>query len=148
MERDDSQDRAGSPAAIATATDTEALDSYSRAVVGAVQRIGPAVVGIYTPSPRKGAGRAEHGGAGSGVVITPDGYLLTNEHVVQHHYRVEISFDDGQTAQAQVIGRDAATDLAVVRAEATSLPLRKRPGMGVRGRRYRFWKRSGVGSIP
>jgi S1-C subfamily serine protease len=118
---DKAQDRPVSPAAADASQD--ALDSYSRAVVGAVQRVGPAVVGIYTPSPRKTAGRAgEHGGAGSGVVITPDGYLLTNEHVVQHHDRVEISFDDGQTAQARVVGRDAATDLAVVRAEAASLP--------------------------
>lgn len=103
----------------------EALDGYSRVVVGAVQRAGPAVVGIYTSLPgRNGSGRAagDRGGAGSGVVVTPDGYLLTNEHVVQHHERVRVSFDDGQSVDARVVGRDAATDLAVVRAEATSLP--------------------------
>lgn len=103
----------------------EALDSYSRAVVGAVQRVGPAVVGIYVPASGKGAAEraaGEHGGAGSGVVVTPDGYLLTNEHVVQHHDRVRVSFGDGQGVEARVVGRDAATDLAVVRAEAASLP--------------------------
>lgn len=104
---------------------TAALDSYSQAVIGAVQRIGPTVVGVYTPSRGRGnADRAhsERGGAGSGAVVTPDGYLLTNEHVVRHFDRVQVSFDDGQTAAARVVGRDAATDLAVVRAEATSLP--------------------------
>lgn len=99
----------------------EALDSYSRTVVGAVERVGPAVVGIYTPGSGGGAAR-DHGGAGSGVVVTPDGYLLTNEHVVQHHDRVRVSFEDGRNADARVVGRDAATDLAVVRAEAASLP--------------------------
>ena len=95
---------------------TEALDSYSQTVVGAVDRIAPTVVGIYS-RPDKGGG-----GTGSGVMVTPDGYLLTNEHVVQHTDRLEVSFDDGRTAAAYVVGRDAPSDLAVVRAEATSLP--------------------------
>ena len=95
---------------------TEALDSYSQTVVGAVDRIAPTVVGIYS-RPDKGGG-----GTGSGVMVTPDGYLLTNEHVVQHTDRLEVSFDDGRTAAAHVVGRDAPSDLAVVRAEATSLP--------------------------
>jgi len=108
-----------------TAASNQALDSYSQAVVGAVQRVGPAVVGIYTPSHRAEAAErapSKHGGAGSGVVVTPDGYLLTNEHVVQRHDRVQVTFGDGQTTVARVVGRDAATDLAVARAEASSLP--------------------------
>jgi S1-C subfamily serine protease len=109
----------------AAAVSSQALDSYSQAVVGAVQRVGPAVVGVYMPSRRAEAAErapSERGGAGSGVIVTPDGYLLTNEHVVRHHDRVQVTFGDGQTAAARVVGRDAATDLAVVRAEATSLP--------------------------
>ena len=98
------------------------LDSYSRAVVGAVESIGAAVVGIYTVPEHDGArGNERRGGAASGVVVTPDGYLLTNEHVVQHGGKLEISFDDGHAASAHVVGRDAATDLAVVRADASSL---------------------------
>ena len=113
---DDSIGKGGAPERADADLSTEALDSYSRTVVGVVDRIGPTVVGIY-PRPVKGGG-----GAGSGVVVTPDGYLLTNEHVVQHADRLEVSFDDGRTATAHVVGRDAASDLAVVRAQATSLP--------------------------
>jgi S1-C subfamily serine protease len=98
----------------------ETLDAYSQAVIGAVERIGPAVVSVYL-----GGGDPEeraHGGAGSGVVVTPDGYLLTNEHVVQRTDHVHVAFVDGRTVSASVVGRDAATDLAVLRAQASSLP--------------------------
>ena len=102
------------------ATPIEPLDAYSAAVVGAVERVGPAVVSVYTG----GAEEAERarGGAGSGVVVTPDGYLLTNEHVVQRVHEARVSFVDGRTVSAVVAGRDPATDLAVLRAQAASLP--------------------------
>ena len=96
------------------------LDAYSAAVVGAVAQVGPAVVSVYTGGAEEAA-RAR-GGAGSGVVVTPDGYLLTNEHVVQRVERARIAFVDGRTVSAVVAGRDAATDLAVLRAEASALP--------------------------
>ncbi len=98
----------------------EPLDSYSSAVVGAVDAVGPAVVSIYTGGAEEAA-RAR-GGAGSGVVVTPDGYLLTNEHVVQRVSEARVSFVDGRTVAAMVAGRDPATDLAVLRALTGSLP--------------------------
>ena len=108
----------------AAPSDTEAplepLDAYSAAVVGAVEQVGPAVVSVYTGGAEEAA-RAR-GGAGSGVVVTPDGYLLTNEHVVQRVQEARVSFVDGRTVAAVVAGRDPATDLAVLRAQAASLP--------------------------
>lgn len=96
-----------------------ALDAYSRSVIGAVERIGPAVVSIQVERASRGR---EAGGAGSGVVITPDGYLLTNQHVVDGAPRVRTQFVDGRSVIAEVVGEDAATDLAVVRALASGLP--------------------------
>jgi S1-C subfamily serine protease len=98
----------------------EPLDAYSAAVVGAVEAVGPAVVSIYVG----GADEAERarGGAGSGVVITPDGYLLTNEHVVEKVSHARVTFVDGRSVPAVVAGRDPATDLAVLRAQAAALP--------------------------
>ena len=108
------------PAASAPGDDElRALDAYSRTVVGAVERIGPAVVSIQVERAARGR---EAGGAGSGVVITPDGYLLTNQHVVDGAPRVRTQFVDGRSVIAEVVGEDAATDLAVVRALASSLP--------------------------
>jgi S1-C subfamily serine protease len=99
----------------------EALDAYSRAVVGAVDQVGPAVVSVYVGGDADDAQRAR-GGAGSGVVVTPDGYVLTNEHVVQRAQSVRVAFVDGRSASAVVVGRDPATDLAVLRAHTTRLP--------------------------
>jgi S1-C subfamily serine protease len=98
----------------------EPLDAYSRTVVAAVDRVGPAVVSVYLDA---GDAHARmRGGAGSGVVVTPDGYLLTNEHVVQRTGSVRVVFTDGRSAGANVVGRDPATDLAVLRAQASGLP--------------------------
>src|SRR5215475_15377942 len=99
---------------------SEPLDAYSTAVIGAVDEVGAAVVSVYTGGADEAA-RAR-GGAGSGVVVTPDGYVLTNEHVVQRVEAARVSFVDGRTVAAVVAGRDPATDLAVLRAEAGSLP--------------------------
>jgi S1-C subfamily serine protease len=110
--------------------DEELLDAYSRAVVGVVEKVGPAVVsiGVTRLDPPKPGRRARPGppleqhGAGSGVVITPDGYLLTNNHVVENARQVEIGLTDGRTLPAEVVGTDPATDLALVRAGAAGLP--------------------------
>ena len=99
----------------------DALDAYSRAVVGAVDKVGPAVVSVYVGGDADDTQRAR-GGAGSGVVVTPDGYVLTNEHVVQSAQNVRVAFVDGRSAAAVVVGRDPSTDLAVLRAHTTGLP--------------------------
>ena len=92
-----------------TSDDGEELDAYSRAVVNVVSQVGPAVVSIARAS-RRGPG-----GAGSGVVFAPDGYVLTNAHVVSGADELELGFTDGTTSKARVVGVDHATDLAVVR---------------------------------
>jgi S1-C subfamily serine protease len=100
--------------------ETEVLDAYSQAVVGAVEHVGAAVVSIYVGG--SGEAARDRGGAGSGVVVTPDGYVLTNEHVVQKAQDARVAFVDGRSAPAVVVGRDPATDLAVLRAQAGALP--------------------------
>lgn len=102
-------------------TDEDLLDAYSRAVVGVVDKVGPAVVSIgvrkRTRSPRYG-----QEGAGSGVIIAPDGFVLTNHHVVEGAEDVQVRLTDGRSFSAHLVGSDPATDLAVVRAEASNLP--------------------------
>ena len=110
----------------APGTDAGLLDAYSRAVVGVVEAVGPAVVNIRVTHERPSRGpRRDHRpmtGAGSGFVVTPDGYLLTNHHVVHGARDLQVSFTDGTAVAGVVVGSDAATDLAVVRAQAAGLP--------------------------
>ncbi len=96
--------------------DTDLLDAYSHAVVAVVSQVGGAVVNIAAGDSR---GRR---GAGSGVMVAPDGYLLTNNHVVEKAESLTVSFTDGMEAAAELVGRDPATDLAVLRARGSSLP--------------------------
>lgn len=107
-----------------SAGETEALDAYSKAVIGAVDHVGPAVVSIYVGTEERsaGSGPAAGMGAGSGVAVTPDGYVLTNEHVVERVERARVAFVDSSSVPAVVVGRDPATDLAVLRAQAAGLP--------------------------
>jgi S1-C subfamily serine protease len=95
-------------------TSDDPLDAYSRAVVGVVESVGPSVVSI-SRSTRRGPA-----GAGSGVLFTPDGYALTNAHVVAGAHRLELGLTDGATVAADVVGIDHATDLAVVRASGST----------------------------
>jgi len=90
--------------------DNGLLDAYSRAVVEAVDSVGPAVVKID----------AKHGG-GSGVVFTPDGLVLTNQHVVDEASHVSVVLPDGRSLRADLVGHDAGTDLAVVRIDTSSV---------------------------
>lgn len=106
------------PAATAVA-DGVLLDAYSQAVISVVEKVGPAVVSIQ--SSHLGGAGPRHG-SGSGVLFTPDGYILTNAHVVKGARRVEVALTDGKTHAAQVVGGDRPTDLAVVRIENGRVP--------------------------
>ncbi len=108
--------------AVQAEEDRELLDAYSRAVVGVVEKVGPAVVSIGVLRTAQGPDMPGGEGAGSGVIITPDGFVLTNNHVVAQASEVSVTLTDGRTLQAQIIGTDPATDLAVVRVVANGLP--------------------------
>jgi S1-C subfamily serine protease len=101
--------------------DAEILDAYSRAVVSVVEMVGPSVVGITIGRPgsdqREGAT-----GAGSGVIIAPDGYVLTNHHVVHGAGRLMATLTDGRALEAVLVGEDVSTDLALIRLGGNTLP--------------------------
>lgn len=104
------------------ASDIELLDAYSRAVIGAVDLVSPAVVGIEVTQRHATSGRPGRQGAGSGFLFTPDGLIITNSHVVEHAETVQVSLADGHTSQADVIGEDPSTDLAVLRISGGTFP--------------------------
>ncbi|HVE15594.1 MAG TPA: trypsin-like peptidase domain-containing protein [Chthoniobacterales bacterium] len=98
------------------------FDSYSRAVMGAVAKVGPSVVNIdVRQTVTDGDRSAETGGSGSGFVIARDGFILTNSHVVHGASRIEVSLSDGRRYPAQLVGDDPDTDLAVIRIDAPGL---------------------------
>jgi len=91
------------------------LDAYSSAVVAAVDQVGPAVIHIDVLGHKDRPRSAQRRGSGSGFVFTPDGLILTNSHVVSGANTILASFADGTSAQADLIGDDADTDLALLR---------------------------------
>jgi S1-C subfamily serine protease len=99
------------------ATPPDELDPYSARIANAFDRVGPAVVHVIAfgadGKPR---------GQGSGVIFTPDGYVLTNAHVVAGAARLRASFTDGQAMDAALVGEDADTDTAVLRLSGNSVP--------------------------
>ncbi len=103
------------------------LDAYSQAVVKVAETVSPAVVNIAVKKAASSGRRGGFGnfgevnGTGSGVLITPDGYILTNSHVVSGALQLEVSLADGSNYPAQLIGQDPDTDLAVVRIGANGL---------------------------
>ena len=103
------------------ASEVELLDAYSRAVITVVEAVGPAVVGISVGRVANG-NVPEQRGAGSGTIIAPDGYILTNDHVVQGADVLSVTLQDGTSLEATLIGTDPATDLAVLRASGSGLP--------------------------
>src|SRR5262249_27349231 len=96
-------------------SESEALDAFSQVVVRVSEVLRPAVVNISGE-------RGERGGSGSGFLFTPDGFLLTNHHVVQNARRLRIRAHDGRELGGRVVGADPWTDVAVVQADGSSLP--------------------------
>ena len=88
-------------------SEVELLDAYSRAVITVAESVGPAVVGVFAGKGMRG-GAAEPAGAGSGVIIAPDGYILTNDHVVQAATNLTVILQDGICLEATRVGTDPA----------------------------------------
>lgn len=102
------------------------LDAQSEAIAAIVEKVMPSVVHIATTRQAQGPGRGRQGfqvqAGGSGVIMTPDGYVLTNNHVLSGATSILVTLQDGREVPARLIGADPATDLAVARIEATGLP--------------------------
>jgi S1-C subfamily serine protease len=104
--------------------DSEIFDAYSKAVIHASDSVSPAVVNVEVmprSTPAAASSRAHRQATGSGFIFTPDGYILTNSHVVHGAGRIEVTLSDGRRMLSDLVGDDAETDLAVLRISANDL---------------------------
>src|SRR5436190_21850529 len=96
--------------------DAVLLDAYSAAVIAASERVGPSVVHVeVAQGPGSAGGETPRRGSGSGFVFTPDGFILTNSHVVHGARAIQVSIADGASFDADLVGDDPDTDVAVIR---------------------------------
>src|SRR5215469_12864379 len=106
-------------------SDDQLFDAYSRAVTGAAESVSPAVVNIEVAHARGARGLSRNPeaptGSGSGFLIAPDGYIITNSHVVHRASRISVTLSDGRKSPAELIGDDPETDLAVIRIGGSNL---------------------------
>lgn len=100
---------------------SELMDAYSNAVINASSIISPAVVKIdvHKKTGRHKVSQNQQGGSGSGFIFTPDGFILTNSHVVSGASSMSVTLTNGQTFQADIIGDDPHSDLAVIRIDCS-----------------------------
>jgi S1-C subfamily serine protease len=109
----------GSSPAGVSLNDDQLLDAYSKTVSRAAAAVSPAVVNIQV---RNGAAGRRGEGGGSGFIIAPDGFILTNSHVVHAAKSIEVNLPDAQSFSGTLIGGDPETDLAVIRIDSAQLP--------------------------
>ncbi|MEM6630274.1 MAG: trypsin-like peptidase domain-containing protein [Bacteroidota bacterium] len=103
-----------------TSQDWALLDAYSQAVIQATERVSPSVVHIGVKTRKKKRGRDQ--GSGSGFILSSDGFICTNSHVVNQAQKIEVTLLNGESFQAEKVGEDPATDLAVLKIPKSQLP--------------------------